>query len=176
MFLPLVLITYITSYLRNKNQMRVVLQRAVNAEIVFFDPDREEWKSKGMIKSGLVVLLGIEHEDTEEDIDYLLRKTINMRIFNDENGRMNLSLEDVGGGIAIVSQFTLHALTKKGNRPSFIKAAEPDKALYLYGEFVKRAGLHIGKLISGEFGAHMRVRFTNEGPVTIILDSKQRDI
>lgn len=153
--------------------MRIIIQRAENIEVTY--SDKGEWKSKGRIKKGLLVLLGVEDGDNTEDLDYLLRKVINMRIFNDEDGKMNLSLEDVEGGIAIVSQFTLHASTKKGNRPSFIRASGPDIALPLYNEFVKRAELHVSKVVSGEFGAHMKIRFTNEGPVTIIIDSKQRD-
>ena len=130
---------------------------------------------KAAIGTGLMILLGIEEADTHEDIAWLSRKTVNMRIFPDGAGVMNKSLLEVDGEALIVSQFTLHASTKKGNRPSYIKAAKPDIAIPLYERFKKQLASDLGKAIgSGEFGADMRVSLTNDGPVTIIIDTKDK--
>ena len=127
------------------------------------------------IKNGLLILLGIEPADTEEDIEWLSKKIANLRIFNDEKGVMNNSLIDEKGDAIIVSQFTLHANTKKGNRPSYINAAKPEIAIPLYKQFIANFEMQIGKKVgTGEFGADMKVELVNEGPVTIIIDSKNR--
>lgn len=132
-------------------------------------------KTTGSIDQGLLVLLGIEDADTTEDIEWLARKIVALRIFNDEQGTMNLSLTDVGGGLLIVSQFTLHASTKKGNRPSYIKAANPPIAIPLYEQFLAFAnGLIEQEVQAGLFGADMQVTLTNDGPVTIIIDTKDK--
>lgn len=150
--------------------MRVVLQRVSEASVTI------EEKVKSEIKKGLLILLGIEEEDSEEDIQWLCGKIAKMRIFNDQKGVMNDSLLDVNGDAIVVSQFTLHAGTKKGNRPSYIKAAKPDMAIPLYEQFVKRLEQEIGKPVgTGEFGADMKVSLLNDGPVTIIVDSKNRE-
>ncbi len=129
----------------------------------------------GRIKAGVLVLLGIEEIDTQEDVDWLSRKIINLRIFNDESGVMNRSLVDIGGEMLVVSQFTLHASTKKGNRPSYIKAAKPDTAIPLYEKFVQAAEKLLEKPVpTGEFGADMKVQLLNDGPVTIIIDTKDK--
>jgi len=129
----------------------------------------------GKIRSGLMILLGIENEDGVEDIDWLSRKIINMRIFDDENGVMNKSLLDTGGDILLVSQFTLHASIKKGNRPSYIKAAKPEIAIPLYEKFKSKVESELGKQIqTGEFGAMMQVSLCNDGPVTILMDTKDK--
>ena len=122
------------------------------------------------------MLAGFEEADTDEDLEWMSGKIVNLRIFNDENGLMNLSVKDVGGDIIIVSQFTLHAMTKKGNRPSFIRAAKPEVAIPLYEKFLKQVEKDLGKSIgSGEFGADMKVALVNDGPVTINIDSKQKE-
>ena len=150
--------------------MKVVLQRVSKASVTI------EGKVKSEIKQGLLILLGIEEEDSEEDIKWLCGKIAKMRIFNDDKGVMNDSLLDVNGEAIVVSQFTLHASTKKGNRPSYIKAAKPDVAIPLYEKFVKRLEQEIGKPVgTGEFGADMKVSLLNDGPVTIIVDSKNRE-
>lgn len=150
--------------------MRAVVQRVSQASVTI------EGKVKSQIEHGLLVLLGIENADNQEDIDWLVRKIINMRIFSDEAGLMNKSLVDVGGDVIIVSQFTLFASTKKGNRPSFIKAAKPDVAVPLYENFVKKMEAALGKSIgTGEFGADMKVRLLNDGPVTILMDTKNKE-
>jgi len=147
--------------------MRVVIQRASEAFV------RIEGAIVGQIEQGLLVLLGIEHDDTEKDADYLLQKLINLRIFSDADGKMNLSVQDVNGGILVVSQFTLHAATKKGNRPSYIRAARPEQAIPLYEYFLASLQQQfIGKVQTGQFGADMKVALVNDGPVTIIMDSK----
>ncbi len=129
----------------------------------------------GQIGYGLLVLLGIEEADNDDDIDWLSRKIINLRIFDDENGVMNKCLIDIGGELLVVSQFTLHASTKKGNRPSYIKAARPETAIPLYEKFIKKASEELGKPIqTGEFGAMMMVSLCNDGPVTIIIDTKDK--
>ncbi|WP_373523741.1 D-aminoacyl-tRNA deacylase [Aquiflexum sp.] len=129
----------------------------------------------GQIGEGLMVLLGIEEADGTEDIAWLSKKTVNLRIFPDENGVMNKSLLETDGGILLISQFTLHASTKKGNRPSYIKAAKPEIAIPLYERFIKTLESELGKPIqTGEFGADMKVALVNDGPVTIIIDSRNR--
>ncbi|TVR87234.1 MAG: D-tyrosyl-tRNA(Tyr) deacylase [Saprospirales bacterium] len=153
--------------------MRAVIQRAEDVRVKVLKEGVLE--SRGEFSAGLVVLVGFEKEDGEEDMDYLLRKIPAMRIFNDEDGKMNLSVEDIRGGIAVVSQFTLYACTKKGNRPSFIRACEPNKAKALYDEFVMLIRTKVDKVVTGEFGAYMKIDFVNEGPVTIIIDSKNRE-
>lgn len=150
--------------------MKVVIQRVSEAKVTI------DKKQVGSIQKGLLVLLGIVPEDTQEDIDYLVRKIINLRIFNDEKGVMNTSLLDIDGELLVVSQFTLHASTKKGNRPSYIKAAKPEIAVPLYEAFVKSLRISSKKNIqTGEFGADMKVSLLNDGPVTIIIDSKNRE-
>lgn len=149
--------------------MIVVLQRVCNASVVI------EAKTKATIGTGLVVLVGIEEADTLEDIQWLALKIVNLRIFNDAEEVMNLSIKDVGGDIIIVSQFTLHASTKKGNRPSYIKAAKPDIAIPIYNAFVKEVEVCLGKPVqTGEFGADMKVTIVNDGPVTILIDTKNK--
>jgi D-tyrosyl-tRNA(Tyr) deacylase len=149
--------------------MRIVLQRVSEASVSI------ENQLKAAIKNGFLLLVGIEEEDTKEDIEWLCRKIINMRIFGDEEGKMNLSLKDTNGEALIVSQFTLHASTKKGNRPSFIKAAKPDIAIPLYQDFINEFQNQLEKPVkTGEFGADMKVTLVNDGPVTIILDSKEK--
>jgi D-tyrosyl-tRNA(Tyr) deacylase len=130
---------------------------------------------KSSIQKGLLVLLGIEDADTKDDIDWLATKIVNLRIFNDADGVMNVSVKDDGGDILVVSQFTLHASTKKGNRPSYIKAAKPDFAIPMYNQFIQSLESALGKTIhTGEFGADMKVGLVNDGPVTIIIDTKNK--
>ena len=130
---------------------------------------------KSKIERGLLVLVGIEEADTDEDIDWLAGKIVAIRIFDDAEGVMNLSVQDIGGDILIVSQFTLHASTKKGNRPSYIKAAKPPMAIPLYEKFVQSVESKFGKTVqTGEFGADMKVSLLNDGPVTIIIDTKNK--
>lgn len=149
--------------------MIAVLQRVTEASVQI------ENELKGKIEHGILILLGIEEADSDEDIEWLTRKIANMRIFNDENGVMNKSLIDVQGEILLVSQFTLHASTKKGNRPSYIKAAKPETAIPLYESMLKALDMAIPTQIqSGEFGGNMKVSLVNDGPVTIILDSKDK--
>ena len=150
--------------------MRVVLQRVSSASVTVED------KIVAEIQKGLVVLVGIEDADTQEDIDWLVTKIIQLRIFGDENGVMNLSVEEVKGDVLVVSQFTLHAATKKGNRPSYIKAARPEVAIPLYEKFVSTLENKLGKKVpTGIFGADMKVALLNDGPVTIIMDSKNKE-
>ena len=131
---------------------------------------------KGAIQQGLVVLLAVEEADTAEDIEWLSGKTVRLRVFDDDNGVMNRSVQEAGGGILLVSQFTLFASTKKGNRPSYSRSAPPDIAVPLYEQFAGRLAQDLGKPIqTGEFGAMMMVALTNDGPVTIIIDSKMRE-
>lgn len=150
--------------------MRVVIQRVKHASVTI------DGKIKSKINSGLLILLGIENADTQEDIEWLCNKINKLRIFGDEQGLMNLSIQDVGGAFLVISQFTLHASTKKGNRPSYIKAAKPDFAIPMYEQFVEYlkliSGLEVG---TGEFGAYMKVELLNDGPVTIIMDSKNKE-
>jgi len=150
--------------------MKTILQRVLEASVTI------EEKIVSEIKSGLLILVGIEAEDTLEDVEWLTRKIVNLRIFDDENGVMNNSLLDKNGNIIVVSQFTLHASTKKGNRPSYIKAARPEIAIPLYESFVKQLEKLLNKKIgTGEFGAAMKVALVNDGPVTISIDSKKRE-
>ncbi|BDD10651.1 D-aminoacyl-tRNA deacylase [Fulvitalea axinellae] len=149
--------------------MIAVLQRVSEASVTI------DSAVKGAIGKGLLVLLGVEDADTKEDVQWLAKKIAGMRIFGDEEGKMNLSLCDVKGEMLVVSQFTLHASTKKGNRPSFIKAARPDVAIPLYERFVEVCEGLIGKPVAtGEFGADMKVALVNDGPVTIIVDTKDK--
>ena len=150
--------------------MRVVIQRVSKASVTIAQ------QKVAAIQKGVLVLLGIENNDTQEDIDWLVRKIINLRIFNDENQVMNLSLQDIQGDVILVSQFTLHASTKKGNRPSYIKAAKPDIAIPLYEKFILSLESALQKPIqTGAFGADMKVELLNDGPVTILIDSKNRE-
>ena len=150
--------------------MRVVIQRVTEANV------KVDENITGEIKIGLLVLAGIEDADTEEDIIWLSNKIINLRIFSDENGVMNKSLQDVGGGILLVSQFTLHASTKKGNRPSYIRASKADFAIPMYNTLIAKLEAELGKPIAtGIFGADMQVQLVNDGPVTIVIDSKNRE-
>lgn len=150
--------------------MRAVIQRVGKAGVTI------NGKLKASIGKGLLVLLGIEGDDTSEDTIWLCGKIIRLRVFDDPGGIMNLSLREAGGELLIVSQFTLHASTKKGNRPSYIRAAQPDKAIPLYEQFIREMSLHLGDAVkTGTFGAMMDVSLVNEGPVTIIIDSKTRE-
>jgi D-aminoacyl-tRNA deacylase len=150
--------------------MRVVIQRVSEASVTI----GHHIKSK--IAHGMLILVGFEEEDQLEDIEWMCRKISSLRIFNDRNGKMNLSVEEIQGEILIVSQFTLHANTKKGNRPSFIKAAQPEKAIPLYENFITLLEIaHNEKVFSGEFGADMKITLINDGPVTICIDSKNRE-
>lgn len=150
--------------------MRTIIQRVSKAEVSI------NGKIKSEIGSGLLVLLGIEEIDTEEDVGWLTGKILRLRIFDDGNGVMNLSVSETGGEILVVSQFTLHASTKKGNRPSYIKAARPEKAIPLYEKFIQRLEQESGREIkTGEFGAMMQVNLINDGPVTIFIDSKNKE-
>jgi len=150
--------------------MRTVIQRVSSASVEI----NQQIKSK--IGVGLLILLGIEHDDKLEDVEWLCGKIVRLRIFGDENGAMNLSVQDIKGEALVVSQFTLHASTKKGNRPSFIKAAKPELAIPLYQNFIATLQKELGKSIqTGEFGADMKVSLTNDGPVTILIDSKNRE-
>ncbi|MDO6676272.1 D-aminoacyl-tRNA deacylase [Tenacibaculum sp. 1B UA] len=149
--------------------MKIVLQRVSKASVTI------ENKKVAEIQNGLLILLGIINEDTQEDINWLSNKITNLRIFNDDRGVMNRSVKDINGDIITVSQFTLHASTKKGNRPSYIKAAKPDVAIPLYEKFVQQIEVDLGKKIqTGQFGADMKVELLNDGPVTIIIDSKDK--
>ena len=150
--------------------MRIVLQRVSEASVTV------ENNKIADIQKGLLVLVGIEDADTQEDIDWLVGKIIKMRIFGDENDVMNCSVQDIDGDIIVVSQFTLHASTKKGNRPSYIKAAKPEFAIPMYENFVKSLEKDFNKKVqTGIFGADMKVSLLNDGPVTILMDSKNRD-
>lgn len=150
--------------------MRVLIQRASEASVTI------DGLVHGEIERGLVILLGIETEDTQDDINWLVRKITALRIFSDDEGKMNDSITDIGGEFLVISQFTLHASTKKGNRPSYIKAARPEVAIPLYEEFIrilrKESSL---KVATGVFGADMKVQLINDGPVTIWIDSKMRE-
>lgn len=150
--------------------MRIVVQRVSEAAVII------ENKVHGEIERGLLILLGIENEDTQEDADWLIQKTTGLRVFSDENGKMNLSVTDINGEFLIVSQFTLHASTKKGTRPSFIKAARPETAIPLYDYFIEQLKVKSqAKIATGIFGADMQVSLINDGPVTIGIDSKNRE-
>lgn len=151
--------------------MRVVLQRVSQASVSIDD------KVKSSISKGLLLLVGIEPEDKAGDIEWLCKKIVQLRIFNDADEKMNLSLQDIDGEMLVISQFTLFAKCKKGNRPSFIDAARPEIAIPLYQSFLKEMEYQLGKPVgSGEFGADMKVQLINDGPVTIILDTKQKDL
>ncbi|MGA2405162.1 MAG: D-aminoacyl-tRNA deacylase [Bacteroidales bacterium] len=150
--------------------MRAVIQRVNRASVTISK------KIKSEIDIGLLVLVGIEDSDDDTDIDWLCKKIVQLRIFNDSNEVMNLSVLDVGGDILAISQFTLHAKTKKGNRPSYIRAARPDIAIPLYNKFVFRLSQLMGKEArTGEFGAMMQIELVNDGPVTIIIDTKEKE-
>ena len=150
--------------------MRAVIQRVSSANVVIGG------NVKGAIGQGLLVLLAVEEADTGEDIEWLSGKIVRLRIFNDEAGLMNRSVQEVQGGILLISQFTLFASTKKGNRPSYSRSARPEVAVPLYEQFIQRLTADLGKPIeTGEFGADMKVTLTNDGPVTIVIDSKQRE-
>ena len=150
--------------------MKAVIQRVSQASVTIDNEIVSE------IKNGLLILVGIEDADAIEDITWLTSKIINLRIFGDQNDVMNLSVKDIDGDIIIVSQFTLHASTKKGNRPSYIKAAKPEVAIPLYEKFISQMELEFGKKIqTGKFGADMKVSLINDGPVTIIIDTKNKE-
>jgi len=150
--------------------MRAVIQRVSSASVTIDN------KIKSEIKNGLLVLIGIEDADAKEDIEWLSAKIINLRIFADENGVMNISVKDIGGDILLVSQFTLQASTKKGNRPSYLRASKPEIAIPLYEKMIVQIENDFGKKIfTGEFGADMKVALVNDGPVTIIIDTKNRE-
>ena len=150
--------------------MKAVIQRVSSASVTI------ENKIVAQIKKGLLVLIGIEEADNQEDINWLTTKIANLRIFADENEVMNLSLKDINGEIIVVSQFTLHAATKKGNRPSYIKAAKPEIAIPLYENFVSKMEVEINKKVqTGQFGADMKVALLNDGPVTILIDTKNKE-
>lgn len=150
--------------------MRVVIQRAEHASVTI------DGTCKSAIGKGLLILVGIEETDDQEDINWLCKKIINLRIFDDENGVMNKSILDIDGELLVISQFTLHASTKKGNRPSYIKAAKPEISIPLYEQFCKELSYSLGKEIgTGEFGADMKVELLNDGPVTICMDTKNKE-
>ena len=150
--------------------MRAVIQRVAEAKVSI------NGAVKGAIQHGLAVLLAVEEADTAEDVEWLSGKIVRLRVFDDDNGVMNRSVQEAGGGILLVSQFTLFASTRKGNRPSYSRSARPEIAVPLYEQFARRLAQDLGKPIqTGEFGAHMLVSLTNDGPVTIIIDSKTRE-
>lgn len=150
--------------------MRTVIQRVSKASVTV------DGKVISSIDTGLLIFLGIANEDTQEDIDWLTKKIVNLRIFNDTDGVMNNALLDVGGDVIVVSQFTLHAATKKGNRPSYMKAARPEVAIPLYESFIETMEQQIGKKVgTGIFGADMKVDLVNDGPVTILIDTKNKE-
>ncbi len=150
--------------------MKVVVQRVSEASV------KIEGNIKSSIGKGLLVLLGIENDDLTEDIEWLCSKISDLRIFDDENGVMNLSVKDVSGDVLLISQFTLHASTKKGNRPSYIKAAKTEVAIPLYEKFILKLEKELGrKIFTGKFGADMKVNLINDGPVTIVIDSKNKE-
>lgn len=150
--------------------MRIVVQRVKRASVTI------DGKLHSAIQAGLLVLVGVEEADTVEDVVWLASKVVNLRLFDDSHGVMNLSAAETGSEIMIVSQFTLHASTKKGNRPSYIRAARPEKAIPLYEEFIKRTGELLGSSPStGVFGAMMDIELVNDGPVTLIIDSRNRE-
>jgi D-aminoacyl-tRNA deacylase len=150
--------------------MRALIQRVNQAQV------EVSAQTIGRIDRGLLILLGITHQDDSSDIDYLIRKIINLRIFNDEAGKMNLSVQEVGGGLLVVSQFTLYGNTQKGNRPAYTRSAGPEVAIPLYERFVAQLQAQFpGPVATGEFGASMQVTLCNDGPVTLMLDSRMRD-
>jgi D-tyrosyl-tRNA(Tyr) deacylase len=149
--------------------MIAVIQRVSEASVTI------EGRINGQIQQGFLVLLGITHTDTDEDTEWLAKKIVGMRIFSDTEGKMNLDLKSIDGNILLISQFTLHASTKKGNRPSFIEAARPEVAIPLYNRMIQRLADELGRPIqTGEFGADMKVSLLNDGPVTIVIDSKNK--
>ncbi|MDI9873689.1 D-aminoacyl-tRNA deacylase [Flectobacillus rivi] len=149
--------------------MIAIIQRVSEASVTIDN------QVKGSINAGFMILLGITHTDTQEDVEWLSKKIVGMRIFSDEEGKMNLDLKAIEGDILLISQFTLHASTKKGNRPSFIEAAKPDMAIPLYKSMIVQLEKELGKIIqTGEFGADMKVALINDGPVTIVIDSKNK--
>ncbi|MCU0338462.1 MAG: D-aminoacyl-tRNA deacylase [Spirosomaceae bacterium] len=149
--------------------MIAVIQRVTSASVTI------EGQVKGQINAGFLVLLGITHTDTDEDLEWLAKKIVGLRVFGDADGKMNLDLQTINGNILLISQFTLHASTKKGNRPSFIEAARPEVAIPLYEKMIDRLSHELGHPIqTGEFGADMKVALLNDGPVTIVIDSKNR--
>ena len=147
--------------------MRAVVQRVSSSKVTV------DGEVTGEINKGLLVLLGVTHEDTSKDVDYIIDKVLNLRIFEDENEKMNLSLKDVGGELLVVSQFTLYGDCRKGRRPSFSSAARPEVATKLYEEFIEKARKEGTVTKTGQFGAHMMVDLTNDGPVTILLESRK---
>lgn len=150
--------------------MRLVIQRASEASVKIED------EIVGKIQQGLVILIGIEEQDTTEDADWLIQKISQLRVFSDENGKMNLSIQEIKGSFLIISQFTLHASTKKGNRPSYIKAAKPEIAIPLYNYFIDSLKTNSNLSVeTGKFGADMKVALVNDGPITIIMDSKNKE-
>ena len=150
--------------------MRAVIQRVTKASVSI------DGSIYSQISPGLLVLLGIEDADTIEDLEWLSAKITNLRIFNDENGVMNVSVKEMSGDILLVSQFTLHASTKKGNRPSYIRASKPEMAIPVYEKMIKQLSTDLGRLIkTGEFGADMKVELLNDGPVTIVMDTKNKE-
>lgn len=150
--------------------MRAVLQRVTEASVTI------KTKQVAAIQKGLVLLIGIEDASNQDDINWLASKIVNLRIFDDENGVMNLSVKDSDGDIIVVSQFTLHAQTKKGNRPSYIKASKPEYAIPMYEAFIQQIEKELGKKVqTGQFGADMKVALINDGPVTIIIDTKNKE-
>ncbi len=150
--------------------MRIVIQRVREASVSIAG------KLKASVGGGMMILVGVEHDDTQDDVDWLVKKVVNLRIFNDDAGVMNRSILDVGGEILVVSQFTLHASTRKGNRPSYIRAARPETAVPLYRAFIDALNAQLPKPCSeGEFGADMQVALVNDGPVTIIIDSHLKE-
>ena len=150
--------------------MRTVIQRVSHASVTI------NGTVKSAIEKGLLVLVGIEDADTEEDIQWLCKKIVGLRVFDDEQGVMNKNIQDAGGDILVISQFTLFASTKKGNRPSYIRAAKPDISIPLYEQFCEELGIALGKPVgTGEFGADMKVELQNDGPVTICMDTKNKE-
>lgn len=150
--------------------MRAVLQRVSKASVVI------DGNMRSSIEKGILILLGIENDDTQEDIEWLSKKITRLRIFDDSDGIMNLSVADAEGEILLVSQFTLHASTQKGNRPSYVKAAKPDFAIPMYEKFIAQIEKDLGKSVkTGEFGANMQVELLNDGPVTIIIDTQNKE-
>ena len=150
--------------------MRIVVQRVSHASVTI------EGQCKSSIGKGMLILVGIEESDGQEDIDWLCKKIVNLRIFDDDNGVMNRSILESGGNILVISQFTLHASTKKGNRPSYIRAAKPEIAVPIYNRFCNELSIALGKTVeTGEFGADMKVELLNNGPVTICMDTKNKE-
>lgn len=150
--------------------MRAVIQRVIEASC------KVDEETTGSINQGLLIFLGVQEEDTEEDIEWLSNKIVNLRIFSDEKGKMNKSIQEISGEILLISQFTLFALTKKGNRPSFIHAAKPQKAELLYSKMIERLGVLLNQPVAtGKFGADMKINAMNDGPVTIIMNTKDKD-